>query len=138
MNETGRGACLCGAVKFKTYGKLRKVVGCHCTQCRKQTGHFWASTNILENELELDGEEALTWYASTPGYKRGFCSTCGSALFWKREDLEYISIGAGVFESPTHMVLASHIYCEDKGDYYEISDGLPQYAKGSPGVVTAG
>ena len=33
--------------------------------------------------------------------------------------------------------LASHIFCADKGDFYEIADGLPQYPKGSPGILVA-
>ena len=32
----------------------------------------------------------------------------------------------GAFDAPTNTKLAIHIYVADKGDYYEITDGLPQ------------
>ncbi len=129
MTETARGACLCGAVRFSTHGKIGRITACHCSQCRKQSGHYWAATHVLEDELVIEGGENLTWYVSTPGYKRGFCKTCGSALFWQQDGSCYISMSAGTLESPTQK-LVEHIYCADKGDYYEITDGLPQYAKG--------
>ncbi len=39
-----KGSCHCGAVEYQATGALRSVVGCHCTQCRKFTGHFVAAT----------------------------------------------------------------------------------------------
>jgi len=32
----------------------------------------------------------------------------------------------GAFEGPTRTKLSKHIFVADKGDYYEIADGLPQ------------
>jgi len=32
----------------------------------------------------------------------------------------------GAFDTPTDTHLAKHIFVADKGDYYKISDGLPQ------------
>jgi hypothetical protein len=32
----------------------------------------------------------------------------------------------GAFDSPTGAKLAMHIFVADKGDYYDIGDGLPQ------------
>ena len=32
----------------------------------------------------------------------------------------------GAFDSPTDTELAMHIYVAEKGDYYDIADGLPQ------------
>ncbi len=32
----------------------------------------------------------------------------------------------GAFEPPTNTKLARHIFVAEKGDYYEITDGLPQ------------
>lgn len=35
-----KGSCLCGAVKFEVEGSLSAVEGCHCSMCRKWTGHY--------------------------------------------------------------------------------------------------
>jgi hypothetical protein len=37
-----------------------------------------------------------------------------------------VSVLAGSFDRPSGLEGASHIFVADKGDYYEITDGLPQ------------
>ena len=138
MNGDHTGACLCGSVRFKTRGPLREVVACHCSQCRKQTGLYYAATNVPLDNITIEGEDAITWYRASSFARRGFCRTCGSALFWVADEAKEISIMAGLFDSPSDLKLAYHIYCADKGDFYEIGDGLPQYRQGRPGLLTAG
>ena len=139
MEEERRGGCLCGAVRFTTTGRLRGVVYCHCTQCRRQTGHVLAATSARNGELAVEGASHLTWYAASAHAKRGFCRSCGSLLFWKREGTDVTSIMAGAFDRPSGLVGDSHIFVADKGDYYEIEDGLPQFAADrTPAAVARG
>jgi hypothetical protein len=126
MDSTRSGSCGCGAVRFTTRGPLRGVIFCHCIQCRKQTGHFYAATSVAAERLHVEGEDAITWYAGSPEAKRGFCRICGSALFWKREGADTVSILAGAFDAATGLEGQEHIFVEQKGDYYELADGLPQ------------
>jgi len=42
------------------------------------------------------------------------------------EGYEFIAIAMGAFESLTGTRLAKHTFVADKGDYYDIDDGLPQ------------
>jgi hypothetical protein len=137
MTQLHRGSCLCGNVRFETRGPLRGVVYCHCSQCRKQTGHHYAATNVQDDRIDISGEESIGWYEASNFAKRGFCRNCGSALFWKHNDLDYISVMAGAFDTPSDLQAESHIFVADKGDYYEITDGLPQYEKSSEDVVVA-
>lgn len=130
MGEDHTGHCLCGAVRFRTSGPLREVIACHCSQCRRQTGHFYAATNVRDEALAVEGGENVTWYRASDTAGRGFCRTCGSALFWKGDNTDYTSIMAGTFDQPTGLAIGKHIFCADKGDYYEIDDGVPQYAQG--------
>jgi hypothetical protein len=113
-------------VRFTTRGVLRDVIYCHCSQCRKQTGHYYAATNVPVGNIVIEGGEGVSWYRSSPEAQRGFCRTCGSALFWKRDGSDYVSVLAGAFEQPSGLNGASHIFVADKGDYYDITDGLPQ------------
>lgn len=136
MNEVHTGACLCGAVTFRVDGPMREVVFCHCGQCRRQTGLYYASTNAADADLTIEGGENITWYRSSEHGRRGFCRQCGSALFWKYEGQAHISIQAGSLDKPTRLERGYHIFCADKGDFYEIDDGLPQYAKGKSGLAT--
>lgn len=138
VGENHTGSCLCGAVRLKTTGTLRGVVYCHCSQCRKQSGHFYAATNVPDANLAVEGEENVTWYAASGFARRGFCGICGSALFWKHKDLDYTSVMAGLFDSPSGLRGESHIFVADKGDYYFIDDGLPQFDRSTSAVKVAG
>jgi len=121
------GACLCGAVRYRVAGPLAPVVACHCTMCRRQTGHFLASTNVAETDLALEGVGHVRWYAASEIAERGFCGTCGSVLFWRRPGSGRIAIAMGGFDKPTGTAIDRHIFVADKGDYYEIADGIQQF-----------
>jgi hypothetical protein len=129
------GACLCGSVRFRTRGPLRGVVFCHCGQCRRQSGHFVAATSVSDERIVIEGGDAISWFAASPKAKRGFCSRCGSLLFWKHADLDSISVMAGAFDRPTGLIAECHIFVADKGDYYAIDDGLPQHARSTETIV---
>lgn len=137
MTERRGGSCLCGAVRFATRGLLRGVIYCHCSQCRKQTGHFFAATNVNDADIEIDGADDVTWYAATSFARRGFCRNCGSVLFWKRNGADEISVLAGAFDTPSGLKGESHLFVADKGDYYEIDDDLPQFERSSPSIQVA-
>lgn len=126
MNDVHTGQCLCGAVRFSARGALRGVVYCHCSQCRRQTGHHYAATNVGTADLDVTGADNVTWYRASDFASRGFCAICGSALFWKRDGADDISVMAGAFDSPSGLKGIRHIFVAGKGDYYDISDGLPQ------------
>jgi len=121
-----RGSCLCGAVTFEFDGDLRAPDACHCSQCRKQSGHYFASSDVPRAALTIRGADKVTWFASSEHVRRGFCSNCGSTLFWDPIQRDSIAIAMGAFDTPTQTHLKMHIFVADKGDYYEIADGLPQ------------
>lgn len=138
MTILHKGSCLCGAVRFIASGQLRGVIYCHCSQCRKQSGHYYAATNVAVDDLAVEGGEKITWYEASTFAKRGFCSVCGSALFWKHNEADEISVMAGAFEQPSGLKAEAHIFVEDKGDYYTIDDGLPQFERSTPVIRVAG
>lgn len=122
----GSGGCLCGGVRYRVDGRLSDVGACHCSQCRRTTGHYFAATTCKRDSLSFDSDETLAWYESSAGINRGFCARCGSSLFWKDSRRDEIDILAGTLDMPTGLKLVDHIFVADKGDYYEITDGLPQ------------
>jgi hypothetical protein len=95
------------------------------------TGHFFAAASCARADLTFDSDETLAWYESSATARRGFCLRCGSSLFWQGNDRDDIDILAGSLDAPTGLVMTDHIFVADKGDYYEITDGLPQYAQWS-------
>jgi hypothetical protein len=120
------GSCLCGSVRFRVRGPLRGVLVCHCVFCRRMNTHVAAYTACAVSDLEIESTRTLRWHRSSPRARRGFCSKCGSALFWEPTPLTHISISAGSLNPPTGLTIEAHICVAQKGDYYEITDGLPQ------------
>ncbi|WP_375229672.1 GFA family protein [Roseobacter sp. S98] len=119
-----KGSCLCGAVTWQATGEPGAPAVCHCNQCRKQSGHAWASSYVEDGSLEIKGD--VRWYQSSDKAKRGFCPTCGSALFWEHEDDGFTCFSTGSIDGPTGLRLRGHIFTADKGDYYEIAASEPQ------------
>jgi hypothetical protein len=106
--------------------ELARPNACHCTECRKQTGHFLASVSIPRTALQIDGAGAVRWYHSSAKVRRGFCGTCGATLFWDPVQHDWIAVAMGAFDGPTGTAVSLHIFVAEKGDYYAIADGLPQ------------
>lgn len=119
-----KGSCLCGQVTFEVRTPAQGPTMCHCGQCRKQSGGIWASAYVSDGDLEISGD--VTWFAASDAAKRGFCGTCGSFLFWKAHDEDTTSFALGALEQPTGLAVKEHIFVADKGDFYQIADGLPQ------------
>lgn len=124
--KTLTGGCACGAVAFAATGPFRPVVMCHCESCRRQSGHMVAATAVDPHNLTVHGEEHLTEWRATPHATRQFCGICGSVLFWWPDSGSHVSIMAGTLDTPTGLTPGEHIFVSEKGDYYDIADGLPQ------------
>jgi len=128
-----KGSCLCGAVTYQVAGPLRPVIACHCQQCRKTSGHHVAATSAPRAAIKIDGD--VTWFKSSDTARRGFCAICGSNLFWDGQGAN-LSIFAGTLDGASGLSIAGHIYCDDKGDYYDIPDGTPAAGGYDPDLTT--
>ena len=115
-----KGSCECGAVAFEVHGPLRAVTVCHCSQCRKTSGHLWAATSAADADLVITRGDGLKWFRSSDAAKRGFCTGCGSSLFYKRDGMDKTAIGAGTLDGETGLQVAKHIFLKNKGDYYDV------------------
>ena len=131
VHKKTNGGCLCGGVQFEIHGELRDIVNCHCSKCRKFHGNFGAYTSAKIEDLKIAAQNSLKWYESTTdeteNVYRGFCSDCGSSLFWHPKDHPNISIAAGSLKSPTNLKTIGHIWCSQISDFYKIEDDLPQF-----------
>ena len=132
MEQVHTGSCLCGAVRYEVRGPLRESVACHCSQCRKTSGHYWSATRAKTADLHLLEDRGLRWYRSSGAAARGFCQTCGASLFWRPEGADTTSIGSGTLDQTNGMKTLCHIFVADKGDYVDIAPGVAQWLQDSP------
>lgn len=113
-------SCLCGSVTLSIESDLSHNSMCHCRQCRKNSGHFWASANVKKSAVKITGEAHLKDYRASEKIRRRFCQNCGTWLIWEHDDEPDVSISLGCFDTPTCISVTRHIFADDKGDYYEI------------------
>ena len=114
------GSCLCGQVTYCVTGPLRDVLLCHCSQCRKTSGHYVAATSCPEDAIKVTGK--VTWYRSSDAAQRGFCGTCGGNLFWRPDGQGRMGIFAGTFDAPTGLRTSAQICTGDKSDYFDLPE----------------
>lgn len=125
MDKVTTGGCQCGRVRYEIRGPLRNIIACHCIQCRRTSGHFVAATACRRPAFTLVRAETLKWYVAVPGFQRGFCSDCGSSLFFEEVGGERVSIAAGSLDEPQGLKMVAHIFASEAGDYYDIDDSVP-------------
>ena len=126
------GSCLCGRVRFEVEGDLPGPDACHCGNCRKHSGHYFVSTDVPRAALTVHGEENVRWFRSSDKARRGFCSVCGSSLFWDPIGRDWTGVAMVAFAKPNGTRIAFHVYTAEKGDYYDIADGVEQFAQVPP------
>ncbi len=122
--KTYIGGCRCGQVSFTAVG-LSDIWYCHCSQCRSVTGHFLAAAGVSRAGFTHKGN--LRWTAVSVTTDFGYCIKCDSLLFWSHKKRDNISIMAGSIENTKRLEVKGHVFVGDKADYYDITDGLPQY-----------
>ena len=127
------GGCLCGAVRYEVTGHLRDVVNCHCGMCQRLHGNFGPHSKARKVDISITKDDGLAWYRTSDVARRGFCRECGSGLFWEPFEQDATGIIAGSLDGPTGLKTMGHIFVGERSDFYEITDGLPQFEGSSRG-----
>ncbi len=123
------GKCLCESITFEITGEARDVINCHCSRCRRSTGHYMAATSADVEDLEVAGD-TLRWYDAAEGVQYGFCSRCGSTLFWRTARRpEVISIAAGTLTPPTGLKTVAAVYASYASDYHVLDTTIPTHGE---------
>lgn len=128
-----RGSCLCGGVTYQVNGPLSLPLYCHCRMCRKAHGTaFRSRAGVKMTDFHwMTGEALITWYESSPGTERGFCSRCGSPLLSRFSfDSDFYGLPLGALDDDPGIRPGLHVYVRDKAPWFEITDDLPQHDQG--------
>ena len=126
---TARGNCLCGAIEFIAQLPSRWVAHCHCTMCQKAGGSpFITWVGLEESRCTIfDPDNQLEWYRSSKEAQRGFCKTCGSALFFKSSRWpDEVHVTLSNFQTPVDKAPQVHVFWDTHVDWMVVSDDLPR------------
>lgn len=122
------GACFCRAVRFSAPTPSLWVAHCHCSMCRRAHGAplvTWVGLRADAVQIE-DGEACLRWHASSPGAERGFCSRCGSPMFFRSQRWPgELHIARALCERGIDRAPQVHVHWPDRVDWLAFGeDGL--------------
>ena len=115
------GRCLCGSVTFTAtpaaHGEGLEVDACHCGMCRRQVGGPLMTVGCSTVDVHSTG--TLGIYASSDWAERGFCTNCGSNLFWRLKSGAFWTVNAGALDELSDARFAVEVFIDDKPGFYD-------------------
>lgn len=126
------GRCLCGAVSYQVIQNIGDVVHCHCIKCRKAHGSAFSSVAKIEDQNFIlnDPSKYLKSYQSSPGKHRHFCLNCGSQIYAKRDNTDFIILRLGTMNDDsmidTGYQESKHIWLSEKVCWYELHSEIEE------------
>lgn len=114
MSKIRYGGCQCGAVRYRANSLRDDSHVCHCRMCQKAVGNFFvALVGVPFEDFEWTrGETAV--FRSSQHVERGFCSSCGTPLFFRHDDGAHISMTIASFDHPETIPLTYQYGMEGK------------------------
>jgi hypothetical protein len=114
------GKCMCGAVKFTATAKKPSVVACHCDMCRRWSAGPFMSLNC--QTVTFEGKENVGRIRSSDWAERGFCTQCGSNLFYHIVDSSDYQIAAGLFDDQSMLRMSLQVFTDRKPEFYDFAN----------------
>ena len=129
MSPALDGGCLCGRVRYRISRAPVSAGICHCRSCRLPAGAesvAWAT--VPRDGVALTGP--VTVYASSPGIRRGFCPTCGSALTYD-DGGATIDVVLATLDDPEAIRPEREIWLEHRISWNALDPDLPGFPRGA-------
>jgi len=120
-DSEGSGSCLCGKVSFKAKQVNPHIGACHCGMCRKWSGAPLMAVDCGD-DVTFAGEENISVYHSSDWAERGFCSNCGTHLFYRLKESKQHMMPVGLFDDNSQFVFDHQIFIDRKPDFYSFSN----------------
>ena len=105
------------------------VAHCHCTRCRlAHAAAFVTWVGMDASRVALhDDRQYLRWYRHEGGGERGFCSCCGSSLFFRSDAWPgELHVARAVFLQPIDREPQMHGYHDTHVSWVQLGDALPR------------
>ncbi|MBC8212860.1 MAG: GFA family protein [Gammaproteobacteria bacterium] len=118
---SAKGSCLCGSVRFSTKTMHKNVGACHCNMCRK-----WGGGPLMvvdcDTDVEFEGSSNINVYNSSDWAERGFCTHCGSHLFYRLKQSQQYHIPVGLIDTRADFVFDHQVFIDKKPSYYRFAN----------------
>jgi hypothetical protein len=126
------GSCLCGEVAYEVREPLR-MMNCHCSRCRRGRSAAHA-TNLfakIDQFRWVRGESLVVEYKVPEArfFAVAFCARCGAETPRVSRERGFVVVPAGTLDTDPGIRPQAHIYVGSKAPWFEMTDGLPQFAE---------
>jgi len=134
--QTVRGRCLCGDIRYEYRGDPIVTVHCHCESCRRHTSAPVATFVIVAKASFRLLSGAPTIYVSSPSVRRSHCGRCGSPIAYESDQRsEQIDLYALTLDDPAAAAPIFHVHAAEQLSWFEVADTLPRYERGRGGAT---
>ena len=113
--------CLCGAVKITVAEVNPKFTVCHCRSCRIWSGSPYFALQC-GTDVKFENADKIKIYKSSDWACRGFCSECGTHLFYKFDKTGAYNMPVGLFQQLTNLTMDMQYFSDDCPIYYCFSN----------------
>lgn len=114
------GGCHCGAIRVSIPADAVGVVACHCGDCQRLHGNYFAMLVADRDAIVWSGRVERQRYRSSPGIDRTFCPHCGSRIAKEPEASPKLLLSAGLFPRDLPQRLIRHVHADAKPDWYPL------------------
>ncbi len=126
-----KGGCLCGAVRFESASEPQMVAHCHCVDCRKSSGTGHGTHIVIsEDAFSVSGDVKLYDSPADSGntVSRGFCPTCGSAIYSKNSGMPgMVFPRASSLDDPNKVTPQMVVYASRAPVWDYVDPSLPSF-----------
>lgn len=130
------GGCQCGAVRYAVTEPPFNACICHCRMCQKQFGSFFGAFASVDPAHFRVTRGTPGWFQSSDEAMRGFCSECGTPLFYKYLSSDQLAITLGSLDRPSEVKPTAQYGVEARAPWFSELAHLPetQTGEGDNGV----
>ena len=127
-NQSIKGSCKCGQVKYQITDKPLFTQACHCKDCKVLTGSSYVvNSSILENTLIVEGEVSSTELKAGSGasYKTYFCTKCGNYVYADYDSaVGRLTVRTKTLDNSEKFPPQVHIFTKDKDPWLNLSEDV--------------
>jgi hypothetical protein len=136
VENTLKGGCACGAIRYHMTSGPMFVHCCHCRWCQRETGTAFALNALIEaDRVELlsgQPDVVLTPSLSGQGQKIARCPTCRIAL-WSNyagsgEAVRFVRVGT--LDDPDRLPPDVHIFTMSKQPWVKLPEAAQIFDEG--------
>jgi hypothetical protein len=138
LPEVREGGCLCGTIRYRTWGKPKRVTVCHSTFCQRRTGgavsiHVWFD----ESDVALTGTEIATYeqrsYENNCFLRLHFCKLCATTVMLTLEKRPgFRLIAGGTLDDPKSVEVDFYVWRRSSQPWRCLPEDVTSYETTSP------